>query len=58
MKEAGHWSDAQEAHNKELLKRQQVLAAAWTDYGKSNPPADDKANMLKKPPPKRPPPPL
>jgi TRAP transporter TAXI family solute receptor len=43
MKEAGHWSDAQEAHNKELLKRQQVLAAAWTDYGKSNPPSDDKA---------------
>ena len=43
MKEAGHWSDAQEAHNKELLKRQQVLAAAWTDYGKSNPPSDDKS---------------
>jgi TRAP transporter TAXI family solute receptor len=43
MKEAGHWSDAQEAYNKELLKRQQVLAAAWTDYGKSNPPSDDKA---------------
>lgn len=43
MKEAGQWSDAQEAHNKELLKRQQVLAAAWTDYGKSNPPSDDKA---------------
>ena len=43
LKEAGQWTDAQEAHNKELLKRQQVLAAAWADYGKSNPPSDDKA---------------
>jgi len=43
LKEAGHWSDEQEAHNNSLYKRQQVLAAAWTDYGKSNPPADDKA---------------
>ncbi len=43
LKEAGQWTDAQEAHNKELLKRQQVLATAWADYGKSNPPADDKA---------------
>ncbi|EEF22740.1 conserved hypothetical protein, partial [Ricinus communis] len=43
LKEAGQWSDAQEAHNKELLKRQQVLATAWADYGKSNPPSDDKA---------------
>ena len=43
LKEAGQWSDEQEAHNKGLLKRQQVLAAAWADYGKSNPPSDDKA---------------
>ncbi len=43
LKEAGQWTDAQEAHNKELLKRQQVLATAWADYGKSNPPSDDKA---------------
>jgi len=43
LKEAGQWTDAQEAHNKELLKRQQVLTTAWADYGKSNPPADDKA---------------
>jgi TRAP transporter TAXI family solute receptor len=42
LKEAGQWSDDQEAHNNALLKRQQVLAAAWADYGKSNPPADDK----------------
>ena len=45
LKEAGHWSDEQEAHNNALYKRQQVLAAAWTDYGKSNPPADDKAYL-------------
>ncbi|MHC1943242.1 TAXI family TRAP transporter solute-binding subunit [Bradyrhizobium sp. UFLA06-06] len=43
LKEAGHWSDDQEAHNNALYKRQEVLAAAWTDYGKSNPPSDDKA---------------
>jgi TRAP transporter TAXI family solute receptor len=43
LKEAGQWSDAQEAHNKGLLKRQEVLGAAWADYGKSSPPSDDKA---------------
>ncbi|MTV13555.1 MULTISPECIES: TAXI family TRAP transporter solute-binding subunit [Bradyrhizobium] len=43
LKEAGHWSDDQEAHNNALYKRQEVLAAAWADYGKSNPPSDDKA---------------
>src|SRR5512141_399062 len=37
LKEAGQWSDDQEAHNNALFKRQAVLAAAWTDYGKSNP---------------------
>ncbi len=43
LKEAGQWSDDQEAHNNALFKRQAVLAAAWADYGKSSPPADDKA---------------
>ena len=43
LKEAGQWTDEQEAHNNALLKRQEVLAAAWADYGKSNPPSDDKA---------------
>jgi TRAP transporter TAXI family solute receptor len=43
MKEAGQWTDAQEAYNKELLKRQEVLAAAWAAYGKASPPSDDKA---------------
>jgi len=43
LKEAGQWSDEQDAHNKALLKRQQVLATAWTDFNKSSPPSDDKA---------------
>ena len=43
LKEAGAWSDDQEAHNNALIKRQAVLTAAWADYGKSSPPADDKA---------------
>jgi TRAP transporter TAXI family solute receptor len=43
LKEAGQWSDQQEAHNNALFKRQEVLTAAWAEYGKSNPPSDDKA---------------
>src|SRR3954470_3591930 len=43
LKEAGAWSDEQEAHNNALFKRQAVLTAAWADYGKSSPPSDDKA---------------
>ncbi|MDI1265961.1 MAG: TAXI family TRAP transporter solute-binding subunit [bacterium] len=43
LKEAGQWTDDQDAHNKVLLKRQEVLAAAWADYGKANPPSDEKA---------------
>jgi TRAP transporter TAXI family solute receptor len=42
LKEAGQWTDDQEAHNDALFKRQQVLAAAWGDYGKASPPSDDK----------------
>jgi TRAP transporter TAXI family solute receptor len=42
LKEAGAWSDDQEAHNNALLKRPAVLTGAWSDYAKSNPPADDK----------------
>jgi TRAP transporter TAXI family solute receptor len=42
LKEAGQWSDDQEAHNNALFKRQAVLAAAWADYGKASPPSDDK----------------
>jgi TRAP transporter TAXI family solute receptor len=43
MKEAGQWSDDQEAHNNGLFKRQAVLAAAWADYTKASPPSDEKA---------------
>ncbi len=43
LKEAGQWSDDQETHNNALLKRQEVLAAAWADYGKASPPSDEKA---------------
>src|SRR5947208_1370925 len=42
LKEAGQWTDDQEAHNNALFKRQAVLAVAWADYGKSSPPSDDK----------------
>ena len=42
LKEAGHWSAEQEAHNNALFKRQEVLASAWADYTKGNPPSDDK----------------
>jgi TRAP transporter TAXI family solute receptor len=40
LKEAGAWSDDQEKFNNALLKRQEVLAAAWTDFMKGNPSAD------------------
>lgn len=40
LKEAGNWSDADQTHNDALFKRQAVLAAAWTDYGKSAPSGD------------------
>jgi hypothetical protein len=41
LKEAGAWSDAQEKFNNDLFKRQDVLADAWSDYTKSNPPSDE-----------------
>jgi hypothetical protein len=36
MKEAGNWTDEDQKHNDGLLKRQDVLKAAWTDYAKAN----------------------
>jgi TRAP transporter TAXI family solute receptor len=45
LKEAGQWTAEQDAYNNTLIKRQEVLAAAWADYGKSNPPSDDKAHL-------------
>ena len=43
LKEAGQWTAEQEAHNNALLKRQDVLASAWAEYNKGNPPSDEKA---------------
>jgi TRAP transporter TAXI family solute receptor len=43
LKAAENWSDADQAYNDGLIKRQGVLAAAWADYGKSSPPSDDAA---------------
>ncbi len=42
FKEIGKWSDALQKHNDGLVKRQQVLAAAWAETTKSAP-ADDAA---------------
>ena len=43
LKEAGQWTAEQETYNNGLYKRQEVLASAWADYNKSNPPSEDKA---------------
>ncbi|MEQ8332787.1 TAXI family TRAP transporter solute-binding subunit [Nisaea sp.] len=32
FKEVGKWGDAEEAHNNELLRRQDVLQKAWADF--------------------------
>ena len=45
LKEAGQWTAEQETYNNGLFKRQEVLAAAWAEYGKSNPPSDEKAHL-------------
>jgi uncharacterized protein len=42
FKEKGVWTAEHQKHNDELVKRQDILAAAWTAY-KSKGPADDKA---------------
>ena len=41
FKEAGVWKPEHEAHNRELLKRQETLAAAWRAYAKSGPDDSD-----------------
>ncbi|MEZ5815854.1 MAG: TAXI family TRAP transporter solute-binding subunit [Hyphomicrobiaceae bacterium] len=43
LKEAGVWKPEHEANNQALLKRQSVLAAAWANFLKSNPPGDKDA---------------
>jgi TRAP transporter TAXI family solute receptor len=40
LKEAGAWSDDQDRHNNALLKRQEILIAAWEDFIKGSPPSD------------------
>jgi TRAP transporter TAXI family solute receptor len=40
FKEAGAWSDDQEKYNNALLKRQEVLIAAWNEFMKGNPSSD------------------
>jgi len=40
LREAGAWSDDQERYNNGLLKRQEVLIAAWNAFIKGNPSAD------------------
>jgi TRAP transporter TAXI family solute receptor len=42
FREAGVWKPEHEAHNKALLKRQEVLAAAWGAFSKTAP-SDDEA---------------
>jgi TRAP transporter TAXI family solute receptor len=43
MKEAGVWKSEHEAHNQQLLKRQDTLAAAWSAYLKANPSGEGEA---------------
>lgn len=45
MKEAGVWTPEAQKHNDQLIKRQDVLQAAWKDYVKSKP-ADDTGKFL------------
>jgi TRAP transporter TAXI family solute receptor len=40
FKEAGAWSEDQDKHNNALLKRQEVLIAAWNEFMKVNPSSD------------------
>ena len=48
FKEQGHWTDAAEADNAELLKRQDVLAAAWKKISAMDvPDADFESEWLK-----------
>ena len=40
LKEAGNWTDADETFNNNLLKRQEVLGAAWKAYNGASAPAE------------------
>ena len=45
-KESGKWSEAADAHNDKLMKRQKVLADAWKKY-KAKPDGDYQAGWMK-----------
>lgn len=42
-KEIGHWTDAMQAHQDQLVKRQEVLQTSWKSFMNSNPPEDEEA---------------
>jgi len=46
LKEVGAWKPEHEAHNQQLMKRQETLASAWAAFTKANPP-DDKDAFVK-----------
>jgi len=43
LKEAGAWKPEHEAHNQQMLKRQQTLASAWSAFLKANPSGEGEA---------------
>ncbi|MGI9410631.1 MAG: TAXI family TRAP transporter solute-binding subunit [Hyphomicrobiaceae bacterium] len=43
FKEKGKWTAAEEAHNKKMLQRQDILAGAWKAYSSANKDKDDAA---------------
>ena len=43
LKEAGAWTAEHDAHNQQLIKRQDTMGAAWAAYLKTNPPDDKDA---------------
>jgi hypothetical protein len=42
-KEIGHWTDAMQAHQDELVERQEILQTTWKSFMDSNPPEDEEA---------------
>lgn len=40
LAEAGLWTEAAQKHNQGLLRRQEVLAGAWSEFMKASPPED------------------
>ncbi len=42
-KEIGEWTDAMQAHQDKLVKRQNILMQTWKTYTGNNPPSDEEA---------------